>query len=86
MQMLATSKNLTTRRWARGIVGAFISGGAASVASGSAASFMDKQHDLNIPALMGLTFVISGVISIAKFLENEPLPPEPSTPSTPPAA
>lgn len=75
MQILRVASNLDGSGWLRGVVGAFISGGAASIASGSAASYLDKGHDINILELMGLTFLIAGVVSMMKFLETEPLPP-----------
>jgi len=74
MQIVKAAATVDITTWIRGVVGAFISGGAASIASGSAASYLDKGHDINIPALMGLTFLISGIISLAKFLEITPLP------------
>jgi hypothetical protein len=71
---VTTAQRLDWAGWLRGAIGALISGGAASVSSGVAANMLDKQHDLNILALMGTTFVISGVVSLMKFLQMEPVP------------
>jgi hypothetical protein len=77
MQFLRAIAIIDASTWFRGVIGAFISGGAGSIAAGFSASVLDKTHDLNILALMGLTFVISGIVSMAKFLEITPLPPAP---------
>jgi hypothetical protein len=80
MQMMTTASRLDWQGWVRGVVGAFISGGAAAISSGFAASLLDKGHDLNILELMGTTFLISGIVSLTKFLQTEPVPaiiPEP---------
>ena len=74
MQMLTTASSLDWGGWIRGFVGALISGGASSVASGFGASVLDKSHDINIFKLMALTFLFSGVISLAKFLQTQPVP------------
>jgi|HubBroStandDraft_4_1064222.scaffolds.fasta_scaffold3159919_1 hypothetical protein len=60
--------------WVRGVVGAFISGGAGAVGSGFAAMKLDTNHDLNVFALMGWTFLFSAVISLAKYLQVTPVP------------
>jgi peptidoglycan/LPS O-acetylase OafA/YrhL len=75
--MIAAVTNVSRLDWSdwfRGAIGALISGGAASVSSGVAANMLDKQHDLNILALMGTTFLISGIVSLAKFLQTTPVP------------
>lgn len=66
--------------WIRGVVGAFIGGGAAAFGSGtSAAIFIDPAyiaaHGVGfIIRLMGGTFVISGVTSMMLFLAKKPIP------------
>lgn len=77
MQMMTTASKLDWSGWVRGIMGAFISGGAGSIAAGVAGTYLDKQHDLNILALMGWTFLFSGIISLAKFLQTSPVPEPP---------
>lgn len=74
MQMISAAMKIGLREWVRGCVGAAISGGAGSIASGVGATALDKSHDLNIIALMGITFVVSGIISLGKYLEIHPLP------------
>ena len=66
--------------WLRGVVGAFIGGGAAAFGSGtSAAIFIDPAyiaaHGFGfIIRLMGGTFVISGVTSMMLYLAKKPIP------------
>jgi hypothetical protein len=60
--------------WVRGFVGAIVSGGAGAVASGFGASMADPAHDINIFKVMGFTFIISGVVSLAKYLQTAPVP------------
>jgi hypothetical protein len=69
--------------WVRGLFGALVSGGAGAVASGFGASMADPGHDVNVFKVMGFTFLISGVVSLAKYLQVTPVP-EP--PPAPPAA
>jgi hypothetical protein len=76
MQMLTVAGKLNWNSWFRGVVGALVSGGASSVASAFGTVILDKQHDLNIFAMMGITFLFSGVISLAKFLQTQPIPQE----------
>ncbi len=74
MQMIKTAGTLDWSGWLRGVIGAFISGGAASVGAGFAAMKLDTAHDLNIFALMAVTFLFSGLISLMKFLQITPVP------------
>jgi len=74
MQIVKAAATINVATWVRGVVGAFISGGAGSVAAGFSATVLDKNHDLNILALMGMTFLLSGIVSLAKFLQTTPLP------------
>jgi hypothetical protein len=72
--------------WVRGFIGAIISGGAGAVASGFGASMADPAHDINIFKVMGFTFIISGVVSLAKFLQTSPVPaPAPASAALPPS-
>jgi hypothetical protein len=83
MQMLTTASKLDWTGWVRGVVGAAVSGGAASIGSGFAAMKIDPAHDLNIFALMGWTFLFSAIISLAKFLQLTPVPAEVPPPAQP---
>jgi len=76
MQMLTVAGRLDWGGWLRGVFGALISGGASSVASAFGTVVLDKNHDLNVFAMMGITFVFSGLISLAKFLQTQPIPSE----------
>jgi hypothetical protein len=77
MQMFTTASRLDWAGWLRGLIGAFVSGGAGSISAGVAGNILDKQHDLNILALMGWTFLFSGLFSLAKFLQTSPVPEPP---------
>jgi len=79
MTLFTTASKLDWSGWIRGCVGALISGGASSISAGFGAQILDKGHDLNILHLMGITFVISGVVSLAKYLQITPVPQEEST-------
>lgn len=65
-----------------GIVGALISGGAGAVATGFGAIIIDPSHDFtpsmggttHLLELMGITALVSGIISLAKFLQTHPVP------------
>lgn len=74
MQMLAVAGKLDWGGWIKGLVGAIISGGAASVGSGISVTMLDKAHDINTLEVMGVTFLISGAVSLAKFLQQHPIP------------
>jgi zinc transporter ZupT len=84
--MMTAVTNLTRldwSTWTRGLIGAVVSGGAGSVASGFGATILDKSHDLNIFKLMAITFAFSAVISLAKFLQTTPVPEPPAPPAAP---
>lgn len=74
MQMITVATKLDWSGWLRGAIGALISGGASSISAGFGATILDPMHDINIFHLMGLTFVSSGIVSLAKFLQTEPTP------------
>jgi hypothetical protein len=76
MQMVDAAQRLDWQGWLRGVIGALISGGAGAVSSGVSISFLDPAHDINILKVMGITFLVSGVISMLKFLAITPVPNE----------
>lgn len=81
LALITNVQKLDWDGWLRGAIGALVSGGAGAVGSGVAANILDKGHDLNILALMGTTFLVSGIVSLAKFLQTTPVPtPIPPTP------
>jgi hypothetical protein len=77
MQMLTTASKLDFQGWVRGVLGAFISGGAGSISAGFAANIADPAHDISIFKVMWITFLFSGIISLAKFLQTSPVPEPP---------
>jgi hypothetical protein len=60
--------------WLRGVIGAGISGGAGSIASGVGASMADPAHDVNVFKVMWITFAVSAAISLSKYLALHPVP------------
>ena len=74
MQMFITAAKLDWDGWLRGVIGALISGGAGSIASGFAVTIADPAHDVSILKVIAFTFLISGVVSMAKFLQTTPVP------------
>lgn len=67
--------------WVKGLIGAVISGGAGAVGSGISVTVLDKTHDINTLEVMGLTFLVSGAVSLAKYLQQHPVPDDiPPTP------
>ena len=80
--MFLTANNLAWGDWVRGVLGAIISGGAATVGGGFAAVVTSPSGDftpgqggtVHLLTLMGLAFLFSGIISLAKFLQLHPVP------------
>ncbi len=81
MDMIFAAGNLDWDGWLLGIMGAIISGGAGSISSGFGSILIDPK-DFNVLqggvkhvlALMGIVFVFSAIISLAKFLQTQPVP------------
>jgi hypothetical protein len=78
---LTVASRLAWGEWIRGIFGALISGGAGAVGGGTGTSLVDPdhfntQHPMLLLKVMGVTFLISGVTSLLKFLQTHPLPDE----------
>ncbi len=70
--------DLDFSEWVRGLMAAFISGGASAITGGFTVTQMDPK-DYNIYgrklyALMGTMFLINGVIGAAMFLRTKPVP------------
>lgn len=64
--------------WFRGIIAAFVQGGAAAVGSGVAVIVTDPQHgmvSLNLLKIAGTTFIVSGTLGMFSFLAKVPVPP-----------
>lgn len=87
MQMLVTASRLDWTGWILGIIGALVSGGAGAVGGGFGAVIADPSHDFtpgmggtkHLLVLMGTAFVVSGIISLAKFLQTHPVPEAPKS-------
>lgn len=74
MQMIKTAMQLDWAGWVRGVFAALISGGAGSITSGFAANLADPAHDISIFKVMWITFLLNGIIGLAAFLKQEPVP------------
>ena len=65
--------------WVRGLLAAFISGGASGVTGGITASMIDpKNFNLSDQlthtlTLIGVTFVVSGILGTCAYLAKSPL-------------
>lgn len=87
--MVSTAKKLNWSGWLLGIVGAIISGGAGAVASGVGVGYVDPEHFNAITSsglrhllsVMGICFVVSALVSLAKFLQSHPVPSPENGPS-----
>lgn len=66
--------------WFRGLIAAFIGGGASAVASGFiAVAQTPQEYNLkdglhNLMVMIGGTFLVSGIIATAAYLQRSPLP------------
>jgi hypothetical protein len=80
MQALSTATSLDWGGWFRGLIGAFVSGGAGAIGGATGATMLDpKVFNLNdglgiTLKLMGVAFLISGIVSLAKYLQTAPVP------------
>lgn len=64
--------------WARGLVSAFISGGASAVTSGVTVNLLDPNH-YNVHTgsfyvLVGAMFAANGLMNMMAFLRTKPIP------------
>src|SRR6185437_15035580 len=78
--MISTAQKLDVRGWILGGIGALISGGAGAIGVGFGTVVVDPEHfNLNtglihLMEVMGVTFLISGIVSMAKYLQIHPVP------------
>ncbi|MGH9727502.1 MAG: hypothetical protein ACRD4V_02785 [Candidatus Acidiferrales bacterium] len=81
--MIATAQRLDWRDWILGIWGALVSGGAGAIGGGFGAMVADPSHDFTVGTpggvrhlilVMAITFLFSGITSLAKFLQIHPTP------------
>jgi len=75
--------------WFYGLVSGFIGGGAGSIAAGFGGLITDPEHFSpahgvrHLFTLMGITFLISGIMTAMAFLKQSPLPKDDATAPTP---
>ena len=78
MNIMAGAQNLDIAGWARGLLGAGVSGGASAIAGGIVLPSLDSDHFSVLKAKFWIAifalFCASAVVSIAKFLQMQPLP------------
>ena len=71
-----------TLHWLHGLGSAFIGGGAGAVTAGFTAAVIDpKAFNTGtqlkpLLALMGVTFLVNGLLSVFFYLKQSPLPPD----------
>lgn len=88
MKMLTVAGGLDWGGWLRGVIGSIISGGAAAAGGSLGTIVVDPMHfNLNggladVLKVAGVAFTISALVSLAKFLQTNPIP----TDAPPPAA
>lgn len=78
MKLIDTASNLDVDGWVRGLLSAAISGGASAVTGGLVVTGMDPTT-YNFQAgkfyiLVGTLFAANAVVSMAKFLQTQPIP------------
>ena len=78
MALLAAMNDLDLDGWLRGLFSAGISGGASAITGGFVVGSLDPEH-YNFAAgkfyiLIGSLFLANAVVSMAKFLQGQPLP------------
>jgi hypothetical protein len=68
---------LSWELWVYGLFAALIGGGTAAIGTGFAQAITDPGHaDVkHLLALMGTSFIVSGILSAAAYLAKSPLPP-----------
>ena len=83
MQALSTAKQLNWRDWLRGLIGAFVSGGAGAVGTFAGVETVLDVGMAQTLQIMGIASLVSAIVSIGKFLQTTPVPgyeqPEPPT-------
>jgi hypothetical protein len=80
MPMTILGGDLDFSEWFRGLVASFISGGASAVSGGITVSALDSK-DYNFQTglpklltLMGVMFLVNGILSMMLFLRQSPVP------------
>ena len=78
MKMLDVAGSMAFAGWIRGLLSAGISGGASAITGGIVVSNIDPEH-YNFQAekfwvLTGTLFMVNALVSIAKYLQANPIP------------
>ncbi|HEV2201917.1 MAG TPA: hypothetical protein VGR73_19025 [Bryobacteraceae bacterium] len=80
MKMFTMIGRLDVAAWMRGLLSAGISGGASAIVSGLVVSTSDPDHfnpqSAKMWTLVGTMFAANGMVSIAKYLQAQPIPAE----------
>lgn len=77
MSILLAATKLDWSGWARGLVGAFISGGAGAIGASIGVTTLDPSHDIagtRLLGVIGIAFLTSGIVSLGKYLQQHPVP------------
>lgn len=62
------------KAWFKGLLSAFVSGGAGAAVTGTGIMALDTMHDLSTFKVYGITFLSHGLIGVANYLQKSPLP------------
>jgi hypothetical protein len=73
-----------TRKWVKGIIAAFVGGGASAITSGiTGMGFAPDKFNLSdlkgtgsLLGLMAANFLVSGILSVTFYLRQSPVPPD----------
>lgn len=91
MQLVTTAGKLDWSGWILGLIGAVVSGGAGAVGASLGTIVVDPMnfnlhgHGLiDVLEVAGVSFTISAITSLAKFLQTHPTP-DSTNPATPEA-
>ena len=78
MSFLTSANNLDLDGWLRGLVSAGISGGASALTGGLVVGATDPTHynfsTSKFWTLTGFLFLANAMVSMAKFLQTQPIP------------
>lgn len=74
MQALSTARRMDWRGWIRGVAGSFVSGAAGAIGTYAG---LEAVLDVGLSQtleIMGITALVSAIISMGKYLQTKPLP------------
>jgi hypothetical protein len=84
MQAISNAKSLDWAGWLKGVISAIVSGGAGAFGGSLGAIMADPEHfSMNtgsglhdVFTVAGYAFLVSAAVSLAKYLQTAPIPPE----------